>query len=243
MIKDPRRWRTQSQPDADSRRAAGQAIIEAATRRYRAGRLREGQSIVEFAIVLPILIALIVVVADLGRVFGAGVIIESATRNGAEAGALEYERNPPGDPTSPPVDRLTAPAPAPGSDAYYDDLHQRAARVVCADMRGLPNSTFDDTSGVCPTWPVIRVCVRDGVDPRCGAAIPNFNPSVPTECADLAAPWTALQEGQNRDVEVRTCYPFTPLLDLPLLSFTATHLQRTRVFSVPCYLDPAVANC
>src|SRR5262245_28276818 len=89
-------------------------------RRAAARRVR-GQSVAEFALVFPVIVILVVLVADLGRVFTAGVILESATRNGAEAAALEYERNPPGDPTSPAIDRLTAPVPTPGSDAYYDN--------------------------------------------------------------------------------------------------------------------------
>jgi hypothetical protein len=186
---------------------------------------------------------LLVLVADLGRVFTAGIVLESSTRNGAEAGALEYERNPPGDPASPAIDRLTAPAPTPGSDAYYDALHQRVARAVCADMRNLPNTTFNNLDGTCATWPIVRVCVHDGADGRCGAAVPGFNASIPSECTDVLAAWDPTQDGQNRDVEVRTCYPFTPLLDLPILKFAEIHLGRTRVFSVPCYVDPATASC
>jgi TadE-like protein len=217
--------------------AASLPVRRAALPRHR------GQSIAEFALIFPIIVILIVLVADLGRVFSAGVILESATRNGAETAALEYERNPPGDPTSPAIDRLTAPAPTPGSDAYYDNIHAKAAREVCADMRNLPNTTFDDVLGTCPSWPVIRVCVRDGVDTRCGDAIPGFNSTVPAECADLLATWAPDQKGHNRDVEVRACYPFTPLVQVPAAHFDQFELQRTRVFAVPCYVDPTVAHC
>jgi hypothetical protein len=202
-----------------------------------------GQAVAEFALIFPIVVMLIVIVADLGRVFTAGIVLETSTRNGAETGALEYERNPPGDPSLPPIDRLTASAPNPGSDAYYDAIHERAARAVCADMRNLPSTTFNDVDGTCSTWPIIRVCVRDGADGRCGAAVPGFNAALPPECTDLLAGWTSTQASQNRDVEVRTCYLFTPLLDLPILKFAEIHLGRTRVFSVPCYVDPALVNC
>ncbi len=202
-----------------------------------------GQSLVEFALVFPILVILVVLVADLGRVFSAAIVLDSATRNGAEAGALEYERNPPGDPSAPAIDRLTAPAPTPGSNAYYDNLHARAALAVCADTRVLPNTTFDTTTGACATWPIVRVCVRDGVDPHCGQAISGFNSTVPAECGDLLAAWSSVQKGHNRDIEVRVCYPFTPLLSLPLVSFLTIDLQRTKVFDVPCYVDPTVASC
>jgi hypothetical protein len=220
---------------------AGRAAEGTATQRTAAG-----QSLVEFGVTFPVLIFLLLGVADLGRIFSAGVIVESATRNAAEAAALEYERNPPGDPATVPEDRLFAPAPTPGSAAYYDDLHAKAARVACADMRTLPNTTFDDVTGLCATWPVVRVCIHDGADSQCAQPIPGFNAAIPAECGEVAgfvSSASTAQAGQNRDVTVWTCYPFTTLFELPLLSFMDVHLQRGRVFSVPCYFDPALASC
>src|SRR5690554_6949879 len=71
----------------------------------RARRQRQGdQSIVEFTLVVPILLILFVAIADFGRIFAAGVAIEAATRDAAEATANEYLSNPPGP--------LDAPAPS-----------------------------------------------------------------------------------------------------------------------------------
>src|SRR5688500_12773484 len=53
-------------------------------------RQHRGQSFVEFALVLPRLIVLFLGIADFGRVFHAGIVIESASRNAAESAAQEY---------------------------------------------------------------------------------------------------------------------------------------------------------
>ena len=49
-----------------------------------ASRSRRGQSVVEFALVLPMLLVLLLGVADFGRVFAAGITVEAAARNAAE---------------------------------------------------------------------------------------------------------------------------------------------------------------
>src|SRR6187401_3080262 len=51
---------------------------------------RRGQTLVEFALVLPMLLVLLLGIADFGRVFQAGITIEAAARNAAEAAAQEY---------------------------------------------------------------------------------------------------------------------------------------------------------
>ena len=124
---------------------------------------RRGQTLVEFALVLPMLIVLLLGIADFARVFQAGIVLEAAARNGAEVAAIERLRNkPPADPSL--------------VDAYYAHLHDMAAQAACAESRGLPNTTYvaDDpmTSApdddACAEWPIIAVCVQDGQDPLCG---------------------------------------------------------------------------
>ena len=51
-------------------------------RRWRLSR--RGQSLVEFALVLPMLIVLFLGIADFGRVFAAGITVEAIARNAAE---------------------------------------------------------------------------------------------------------------------------------------------------------------
>jgi len=44
-------------------------------------------------------------------------------------------------------------------------------------------------------------------------------------------------------VEVRICYHFTPILQLPLLSFGSFWIEKTRTFTIPCYFALGEAEC
>lgn len=185
-----------------------------------------GQSLVEFGLVLPIMLFLFVALADFGRIFANGVLIEAATRNGAELAANEYLSNPPGGtPLS---------APSTGDATYYQTLHRMAAKAICVETGELPNSNYDPLLADCVGMPLIKVCVHDGVDPECGNEA--FGATVPAQCSELNG---AMLNGQGtsteRWVEVRTCYRFTSLVDVPLASFGEFWLQRTRIFAIPCY--------
>ena len=65
-------------------------------------------------------------IADFGRVFSAGITLEAAARDAAEATAIE---------------RLHSPPSTPGDVTYYQRLHVLAASTVCNEASGLPNST------------------------------------------------------------------------------------------------------
>ncbi|HET7667486.1 MAG TPA: TadE/TadG family type IV pilus assembly protein [Mycobacterium sp.] len=191
-----------------------------------ARRSARGQSLVEFALVLPMLLVLLLGVADFGRVFAAGITLESAARNGAEAAAQEYlqiQRN------------KTL------ETADYTKLHDVAREAVCRDTEILPNATG---GGSCSS-PVVAVCVHDAAagDAGCGTE----TPSAPAECDAMDGGWNAALSGTATSplpyVEVRVCYRFTTLfnlqqLELPFgwgLSVGDVWLQRTRVFSVGAY--------
>ena len=198
-------------------------------------RSTRGQSMVEFALVLPLLMVLLLGIADFGRLFSAGITIEASARNAAETGAIERLRN---KPPSPPVD--------PELTAYYQALHLIAAKAACSEARLLPNATFDDATRNCPTMPAVRVCVHDGLDPICGASIAGFDPNPPSECNHLSGgwkPWDNSTGGLNlsHSVEVRVCYHFTTLfnlhLNLPMgasIQLGDIWLQRERNFVVDC---------
>ena len=211
-----------------------------------ASRSRRGQSLVEFALVLPLLLVLLLGVADFGRVFTAGITIEAASRDAAEVVAQEYLRNPPGP--------MGYPAP-PGNDPYYEALHDLAARTVCREARVLPGVTYTEdvlgTSGVdeesCGNMPIIRTCVHDGADTRCGDVA--FGASVPSTCPGLSESMVSTMDGGTEDsryVEVRVCYQFTTLinmeeLQLPLgwgISVGEIWLEKDRVFGVGYYPPP-----
>jgi hypothetical protein len=236
------------------------APIAARRESTRTGRRTTGQSTVEFALIAPILIVLLVAIADFGRVFSAGVVVEAAARNAAEVVAADYLSNPPGDALLTPAQRLAAPAPDSGptyNTAYYDDLALKAARTVCVELRNLPNTTYQ-VDGTCPTWPVIRVCVHDmpgsGANNQCGHPIsPGFDASPPAECDQLPPPgdasWNPSMMGggpglggePSRYVEVRVCYPFTTILNLPVMP-NRIMFQRTRMFTIACFQDPTTGT-
>jgi hypothetical protein len=181
---------------------------------------------VEFALILPIMLVLFVAFADFGRIFANSILLEAAARNAAEIGANEYLANPPGG--------TSLSAQSTGDSAYYSNLHLLAARAFCAETRELPNSQYDPATTNCPGMPLIKVCVHDGVDPTCADEV--FSASIPASCTDLTSPMPNSQgTSSERWVEVRVCYRFTSLVDLPLVSFGEFWLQRNRAFAIPCY--------
>jgi TadE-like protein len=207
-------------------------------RLWRAGkagtldRSSRGQSLVEFALVLPLLLVLLLGVADFGRVFAAGITVEAVARNAAEAGAVERlpGRNPP--PKDPSM-----------WNSYYASLHENVAKVACSESRQLPNTSFTESDRTCPTMPVIRVCVHDDQDPICGAPIDGFANPIPSECTQMGNTWSNASAGSDgsHSVEVRVCYQFTTLFNLHLslpmnakLNLGDIWLQRERYFVVDC---------
>jgi len=208
--------------------------------------MERGQSLVEFALVLPMLLILLLGIADFGRVFAAGITMEAATRNAAEAAAQEYVQIMRNKPTG-----LTA------SD--YERLHEVALYSLCQEAQVLPNRVFVGPSSPpalsgtvdnpCST-PLVAVCVHDaagstfGPDPYCNGT--TDAPTPPAQCADLSTGWdstNAQGTGALAYIEVRACYRFTTLfnlqnLTLPFgsgLTIGDIYLQRTRTFTVACY--------
>jgi hypothetical protein len=210
-------------------------------RRSSAARRRSqlGQSLAEFALIIPILLIILVGVADLGRVFNAGVVLEASARNAAEHAAQKYLADPPGDTSLEAAVRLAAPAS--GSSAYYGALRDDAARAACAEMRGQTNTDY--VGGSCATWPVVAVCIHDNADPNCGGTAAGFA-AIPPECTELLSGWSnASGASGERWVEVRTCYRFTSLLRLPIFDFGDIYLQRARSFVIPCYFATGYGPC
>ena len=198
--------------------------------RIHAGSKR-GQALVEFALMLPLLLVILLGVADFGRVFQAGIVIESASRAAAEAGALEYLR----------TEEIRDANP--GDPAYYARIHTIASRSACTEARILPNTTY--AGGTCPTWPAVLVCVHDAdsIDPLCdGSPAAGYDDGLP-ECAGLSGGWSTAEDSQSHDyVEVRVCYHFTTLFNLHLslpfgagISVGDIYIQRKAVFTVADY--------
>lgn len=197
-------------------------------------RCARGQSLVEFALVLPILLILLLTVADFGRLFAMGITIESAARAGAETAAAEYL-----------LEEITRDPLTPIDAAGYARIHEVAWRSVCDEAATLPNAT-PSSGGQCDGLPTV-VCVHDGVDPGCGNAY-NAASGIPVGCPALhpaARPTNAQTGGSeiSRYVEVRVCYRFSTILELtiPTTGGSITllggdfFLERTRTFTVADY--------
>ena len=150
--------------------------------------------------------------------------MEAAARNAAEVAAQEYLHEPPGPLSGPP-------SPPAG---YYDFLHLKAAQVACAEARLLPNTTY--SGGSCSSMPLVLVCVHDGADSACSTE--PFGASIPPQCWLLdPAPNSESPGGAepSRHVEVRVCYRFSTLVQIPFLSLGDIWLQHSRDFTVADY--------
>ena len=182
---------------------------------------------VEFALVLPMLLVLLLGIADFGRVFHAGIVTESSARNGAEAGAQEYLQ----------YRRGVTPTTA----ADLDRITALALEAVCDEAERLPGRQM---SGSTCTMPIVAACIHD--DP---AELINYSgcsapAGTPPECDEMLRPWPSLWTTDTLpSVEVRVCYRFDTLfnlrdLQLPLatgLDLGSVWLQKARVFSVADY--------
>ena len=204
-------------------------------RRAGAATRASGQSVVEFTLVLPILLLLLLTVADFGRFFAAGITVESIARTAAEYAAREYLRE------------KVAVGGAPLDPAAYARVHANAWQTVCDEAAGLPGVATGDHDDPCTGIPTM-VCIHDSSDPHCGSSY-NTAGGVPPGCASLGPagmPTNVNEGGSNRSpyVEVRVCYRFSTLLpvdDIPGLGGPlsplsgAFNIERERAFTVVDY--------
>lgn len=209
------------------------------------GSTPRGQSLVEFALVLPMLLVLLLGIADFGRAFAMGIALEASARDAAEIGALERLR------TRPPTDPLLL-------DAYYEDLHETISRTACEEMEVHPEPELAYQAGTeCQSLSAVRSCIHDGTDTRCGAGSAGFD-SIPAGdvCSAVAGPsaeqWINTSGGEisSHWVEVRVCYQFQSLIpgatvSLPWnngIALMNIFLQRDRSFVIDCPPGP-VTSC
>jgi hypothetical protein len=180
-------------------------------------------------LVLPLLLVLLLGIADFGRVFHAGIVVESAARNAAEAASQEYLQL-----------RRSGTAP---STAELDRIAAEAKAAVCEEAERLPNRVV--SSGTC-VMPTIAVCIHD--DPaelvNYGAGCLSGAGSAPAECTGMhSGPQALWAPGMLPSVEVRVCYRFETIVNLsglrlPFgngLDLGTIWLQRDRVFTVADY--------
>lgn len=186
-------------------------------------RRSAGQSVAEFALVVPFLLIILLTVADFGRYFAASLNVESIARTAAEVSAQEYLR--------------TA---TPG----YTAIHGYAWQSVCDEAKGLANVTYNGPATECDGIPTL-VCVHDGVDPSCAAPY-NVGGGVPAACTVISDPISNAQTGGSelsKYVEVRVCYRFSTVFgfSIPFLGGDLTtlsgnfYIQKIRTFTVADY--------
>jgi hypothetical protein len=200
-------------------------LIRRTVRSLRA-RGASGQSLVEFTLVFPILLLLLLTVADFGRYFAAGIAVESIARTAAEVGATELVR-----------EGATLDA------AAYGRIHDAAWQSVCDEASGLPNVVYTGPGTQCEDIPTL-VCVHDGADPACGTVY-NETSAPPSACSTFATtPSNAVGTGEtSRHVEVRVCYRFSTLLPIEIPFFGSSlsplsgdfFIDRARMFAVMDY--------
>jgi hypothetical protein len=201
-----------------------------------------GQSLVEFALVLPLLMIFLLGVADLGRVFADGIGLEAASRDAAEAAAQQYMQD---CSKYSPGDCSTGLQPA-----DYSALHTLARSVGCREAERMTNRQL--TGGVC-TNPVIAVCVHDDLaldSAGCGQESLTGDADHDQFCSgmNVAGNWSAARDYVNVDgqhiqgppngrpyVEVRMCYLFNPLIPLTKGWWGSIWLQRHNDFAVTNY--------
>jgi len=203
-------------------------------RRSAESRPDQGQALVEFTLVLPFLLVLLLTVADFGRVFAAAITIESAAGAASETAATAY------------LDEVVAAGPNPVPVDGYARVHQAAWQSVCDEASALPNANPGVGGAECTGLPTV-VCVHDGHDPSC-SDVYNASGGIPAGCPNLQ-PGARPSNGQtggteaSRYIEVRVCYRFSTLLAVSIPSVGGTlatlggdfFLERTRAFTVADY--------
>jgi TadE-like protein len=194
-----------------------------------------GQSLVEFTLVFPIMLLLLLTVGDFGRVFASGITLESAARAAAETAAGDYL-----------VElRLMPLSTPPLTPAGYDRVHRAAWQSICDEASNQPNATPGSGGGQCDGLATV-VCVHDGADPNCGN-IYNAAGSGTTGCPVLTGVVSNTQTDPSpistTYVEVRVCYRFTAFfgMNIPFLGGSLSplagnfYLERVRTFTVADY--------
>ncbi len=200
-----------------------------------AARSVRGQSLVEFTLILPILMLLLLTIGDFGRLFAAAITIESSASAAAETAADAYMR-----------EVLAVTPPGPISAGAYARVHRSAWQSVCDEASGLPNASPGSGGAECSGL-VTVVCVHDGADPSCGDAY-NAAGGIPAGCPSLqfgVRPVNTQTGGTetSRYVEVRVCYRFSTFMQMAIPSIRGTlvslggdfFVERTRTFTVADY--------
>ena len=173
--------------------------------------------------ILPIMLIILLAVGDFGRLFAAGITIESAARNAAEVAAAEYNRN-----------LLVLPID-------YAAVHQAAWSSVCDGAANLPNATpgGGGDATACRPWSVSTT--RRMAAAGTSTTTRQGSPPDAQPCRPAAS--NGLSGSESTFVEVRVCYRFNTIFEMTLPSLGGPlqalggdfFIERSRVFSVADY--------
>ncbi len=121
------------------------------------GRHRErGQSVVEFALVLPLMVFVLLAIVDFARVYTTLVSVESAAREAADFG------------TTLGAGKWQAGAPADSTEAEM----RRRACIAASDLPGYADPDSDPATGNC-TNPSLAYCMTTSVGGPCAPVDPS----------------------------------------------------------------------
>ncbi len=174
-------------------------------------RPASGQSVVEFAIILPVILFLLIAIADLGRLYTSAVAIESAAREAADFGAFDT--------------------------SYWDDPNyvtttnemQRRACVAAAGSHLPDYQTTDPVDNSTCTNPSFTCTLE-----RNGASTDCTNPAGFTNGTDCSDPATE----PPCTVHVRMDYEFRLILAIPPLP-GSIQISRESYFRVSDLIAPS----
>lgn len=118
--------------------------------------LQRGQSIVEFTLVLPVLLILLLGIVDVARIYTTMMSVESAAREAADygttLGAGKWQSGGP-------------------MDSTVAEMERRAC-VAASDLPDYADPDSDPTNGGC-TNPSFSYCMRSSAASPCGAVDPS----------------------------------------------------------------------
>jgi hypothetical protein len=171
-----------------------------------------GQAYVEFALVLPILIVLLIAIGDFGRVYATGVAVEDAAREAADYAAFDD------------VNASHFEEPVPGTVDAKDSTRLEALRRACAAVSALPDfqavaATCSDPTARCSTVvdSFCQLLVEDDRANQPWASTCGADPQ-----ADVTCGWT---------VHVTISYDFNTALHFPALP-TTVHFVRQSWYAI-----------
>lgn len=151
-----------------------------------------GQSVVEFAIVVPVMLLLLIAIADMGRLYGSVVAIESAAREAADYGAFDSSY-------------------WDGAHLNYIDTTNEMQRRACVAVAGSHLQDYQTTDPVnhttCLNPSFTCTLERNGAATECAVSA-GFTNGI--DCADPTTDPACT-------VHVRLDYQFKPILAIPPL--------------------------